>query len=78
MRFKWLQRPCAGAANSWEAGIAGCLKLSTDDHPANQRHDWLREVIGREYANVEITPPTDGQLFNEMMIYLERAPFVVH
>ena len=69
MRFKWLQRPCAGAANSWEAGIAGCLKLSTDDLPANQRRDWLREVIGREYANVEITPPAAGRLFNEMTIY---------
>ncbi|MGO9720167.1 MAG: helix-turn-helix domain-containing protein [Methylocella sp.] len=69
MRFKRLQRPCAGAANSSEAGIAGCLKLSTDDLPANQRRDWLREVIGREYANVEITPPADGRLFNEMTIY---------
>jgi AraC family transcriptional regulator, positive regulator of tynA and feaB len=54
---------------SWKAGIAGCLKLSTDDLPANQRRDWLREVIGREYANVEITPPADGRLFNEMTIY---------
>jgi AraC-like DNA-binding protein/mannose-6-phosphate isomerase-like protein (cupin superfamily) len=64
-----LRGPCAGAAKSWEAGIAGCLKLSTDDLPANQRRDWLREVTGREYANVEITPPADGRLFNEMTIY---------
>src|SRR5208282_100050 len=69
MRSRRLQRPCAGAAKSWEAGIAGCLKLSTDDLPANQRRAWLREVIGREYANVEITPPADGRLFNEMTIY---------
>ncbi len=28
----------------------------------------MREVIGREYANVAITPPADGSLFNEMTI----------
>lgn len=45
------------------------LKLSTDDIPVWYRHEWLREVIGREYANVDITPPTGGSLFNEMTIY---------
>lgn len=49
--------------------MAESLKLSTDDLPPYQRRDWLREVIGREYTNVEITPPTDGRLFNEMTIY---------
>jgi AraC family transcriptional activator of tynA and feaB len=49
--------------------MAAGLRLSTDDLPARQRCDWLREVIGREYANVEITPPADGRLFNEMTIY---------
>ena len=49
--------------------MTGCVKLSTDDLPASQRRDWLREVIGREYANVEITPPADGRLCNEMTIY---------
>jgi AraC family transcriptional activator of tynA and feaB len=43
--------------------------LSTDQLPVRQRREWLREVIGREYANVEIKPPPDGRLFNEMMIY---------
>lgn len=43
--------------------------LSTDDLPLRQRREWLREVIGREYADVEITPPADGRLFNEMTIY---------
>jgi len=28
----------------------------------------LREVIGRGYANVDITPPGDGSLFKEMTI----------
>lgn len=45
------------------------VKYSTADLPINQRQEWLREVIGREYANVEITPPPDGDLFNEMIIY---------
>lgn len=45
------------------------MVLSTDQLPIDQRHEWLREVIGREYANVVIKPPTDGRLFNEMTIY---------
>ena len=45
------------------------LKLSTDDIPAWYRHEWLREVIGREYANVDITSPSSVSLFNEMTIY---------
>ncbi|MGR8936094.1 MAG: AraC-like ligand-binding domain-containing protein [Gammaproteobacteria bacterium] len=45
------------------------LKLSTNDQPLRQRQEWLREVIGREYTQVEITPPGDGSLFNEMTIY---------
>lgn len=49
--------------------MADALRFSTNDLPIRQRRDWLREVIGREYANVEITPPTDGRLFNEMTIY---------
>ena len=47
----------------------GVLKLSTEDIPAWYRQEWLREVIGREYANVDITPPTGGRLFNEMTIF---------
>lgn len=45
------------------------LRLSTDDIPAWYRQEWLREVIGREYANVDIKPPRSSRLFNEMTIY---------
>ncbi len=45
------------------------IKYSTNDFPVNERREWLHEVISREYANVEITPPADGNLFNEMIIY---------
>lgn len=45
------------------------VKYSTDDFPVSDRRDWLREVIGQEYAKVEITPASDGTLFNEMTIY---------
>jgi AraC family transcriptional activator of tynA and feaB len=44
------------------------VRLSTADVPALSRLEWLREVIGREYANVDIAPPPDGDLFNEMTI----------
>lgn len=49
--------------------LVQALKLSTEDLPAWCRHEWLREVIGREYANVDITPPRKERLFNEMTIY---------
>lgn len=45
------------------------LRLSTKDLPAWQRREWLREVIGREYANVDITAPKRGDLYNDMTIY---------
>jgi len=51
------------------AAVAGGTRLSTEDVPRRERHGWLREVIGREYANVEIAPPADGSLFNEMTIF---------
>lgn len=44
-------------------------RFSTEDLPAKQRLEWLKEVIGREYANVDITPPSDMPLYNEMYIY---------
>lgn len=53
----------------YAAEAAGTIRLSTQDLPARQRCEWLREVIGREYAQVEITPPGDGTLFNEMTIH---------
>lgn len=45
------------------------IKYSTSDLPVQQRREWLHEIICREYANVEIIPPADGSLFNEMIIY---------
>ncbi|MDD2800638.1 MAG: helix-turn-helix domain-containing protein [Methylococcales bacterium] len=45
------------------------FRFSTDDVPLPDRRSWLREVIGREYTHVDITPPVDGKLFNEMTIY---------
>ncbi|MGR9054261.1 MAG: helix-turn-helix domain-containing protein, partial [Gammaproteobacteria bacterium] len=45
------------------------IRYSTADVPAKQRREWLHEVIGREYAQVEITEPSEGELFNEMNIY---------
>jgi len=47
---------------------AGTIRLSTAEVPSRERCAWLHEAIGREYANVEITPPSDGSLFNEMTI----------
>lgn len=49
--------------------MADRLVLTTEDLPVRQRREWLREVIGREYANVDITPPSDAPLFNEMTIF---------
>src|SRR5450830_24188 len=45
------------------------LVLSTESFSLYEKREWLREVIGRQYANVEITPPKTGNLFNEMTIY---------
>jgi AraC-like DNA-binding protein/mannose-6-phosphate isomerase-like protein (cupin superfamily) len=44
-------------------------RFCTEQQPSAQRLEWLKEVIGREYANVDITPPQDMMLFNDMWIY---------
>lgn len=62
-----------GSTSSTGSGTTRGIRLSTDDRPPRERHEWLREVIGREYANVEVTPPADGSLFNEMTIYPWQA-----
>jgi AraC family transcriptional activator of tynA and feaB len=49
-------------------GVTG-LKLSTNDIPPRERQEWLREVICREYANVEITSPAKGLMFQDLVIY---------
>lgn len=45
------------------------IKLTTQDVAENQRRDWLQEVIRQEYTKVQVTPPKDAELFNEMTIY---------
>lgn len=44
-------------------------RYCTEQQPVSQRLEWLKEIIGREYANVDITPPQDSVLFNDMQIY---------
>lgn len=45
------------------------LKFSTSAIAPRERHDWLREVICREYTNVEITSPAYNDLFQDLTIY---------
>jgi AraC family transcriptional regulator, positive regulator of tynA and feaB len=52
-----------------DRGLADPLCLSTAEIPRGDRLEWLRETIRREYADVAITPPSDGDLFNEMTIF---------
>jgi AraC-like DNA-binding protein len=50
-------------------GGTDVLKLSTSDIPRLDRAAWLREVICREYANVEVTSPTPMVLSQDLTIY---------
>jgi AraC-like DNA-binding protein len=45
------------------------VTLSTADVARRDRREWLQDVIRREYTKVEVTPPHDGELFNEMTFY---------
>lgn len=45
------------------------LRLSTADVLPRERRDWLQEMICQEYTRVEVTPPKDGNLFNETTFY---------
>lgn len=45
------------------------LKLSTSNIPQLDRAAWLRDVICREYANVEVTSPTRMVLSQDLTIY---------
>ena len=47
----------------------GGQRFCTEEQPPRQRLEWLKEVIGREYANVDITPPAQTRLYNDMFIY---------
>jgi AraC family transcriptional activator of tynA and feaB len=50
-------------------GGADVLRLSTADIPQLDRAAWLREVICREYTNVEVTSPTRMVLSQDLTIY---------
>lgn len=52
------------------------VTLSTTGVPKRERLGWLREVIAREYVKVEISPPSEGNLFNEMTIHSLGEPAV--
>jgi AraC-like DNA-binding protein/mannose-6-phosphate isomerase-like protein (cupin superfamily) len=45
------------------------LRLSTSDIPSRERQGWLRDLICREYANVEVTSPTNCILSQDLLIY---------
>lgn len=45
------------------------LRLSTNVIAPRERHDWLREVICREYTHVEIISPAHGDLSQDLIIY---------
>lgn len=51
------------------APTPAAMILSTSEVPPGERLGWLREVIRREYVKVEISPPGNGGLFNEMAIH---------
>lgn len=56
-------------ATSHPANRSYGFTVSTADIAPRDRREWLREVIRREYTRVEVTPPADGNLFNEMTFY---------
>jgi AraC family transcriptional activator of tynA and feaB len=45
------------------------LRLSTEDIPCPDRNAWLRDVICREYAHVEVTSPSRQALAQDLTIY---------
>jgi AraC-like DNA-binding protein len=45
------------------------LKLSTSVIAPRERHDWLREVICREYTQVDVISSAHGNLSQELVIY---------
>ena len=44
--------------------LNGC-RFNTETQPERLRQEWLREIIGKEYANVEVKPPKQTRLFND-------------
>jgi AraC family transcriptional activator of tynA and feaB len=44
-------------------------RYTTQDKPEPDRLEWLTDVIGKEWANVEITPSKDHAVFNDILLY---------
>jgi len=61
--------------NGFRPGTNECLerlagqRYCTEQLPESQRLEWLKEVIGKEYANVDITPPNNSELFDDILLY---------
>lgn len=51
-----------------DKGVKG-FTVSTNDVAPFDRREWLEDVVRREYTRVVITPPKNGQLFNEMTFF---------
>jgi len=47
----------------------GGQHFSTEHQLMPHRLEWLKEVIGREYVNVDVTPYKGEQIFNDMALY---------
>ncbi|MDD4913536.1 MAG: helix-turn-helix domain-containing protein [Methylococcales bacterium] len=45
------------------------IRFSTRDIPAAERGDWLREMICRNYANIDITSRVDEDFYSETQIF---------
>jgi AraC family transcriptional activator of tynA and feaB len=50
-------------------GMTEPLTFSNSDIPASERTGWLRDVICREYANVEVTSPARQILSQDLTIF---------
>lgn len=67
-------------SSNQRAALNSPTVFSTENVSVWQRREWLCEVIGREYANVEIKPSKNDRLYNEMNIYtwLDMRLSVIH
>lgn len=51
--------------NALQKGVT----LSTANVLPSERRDWLEDMICQEFTRVAVTPPADGQLFNETTLH---------
>lgn len=56
------------ARQSQAVGVIGTT-ISTADVAPRDRREWMHHVLRSEYTRAEVTPPADGNLFNEMTFY---------